>query len=119
MKLAQSAEFIRKTADDLNHFIRGLGTDDVLMGGAGNDQLTGGLYSDTFVFSALETGTMKVLDLERWDTLRFDNFGYDDAQDVRDHLSISGGHLVFSDQGVTVVLGASSLTLHDDMILIT
>ncbi|MEX0366339.1 MAG: DUF4214 domain-containing protein, partial [Ruegeria sp.] len=74
--ISQSAEFIRNSTGDLIAWMRGHGTDDTLEGGTGTNVLVGGILSDAFVFDADEDGTSTVTDLEAWDTLVFDDFGY-------------------------------------------
>ncbi|MEX0366819.1 MAG: hypothetical protein AB3N22_12165, partial [Ruegeria sp.] len=86
-------------------------------GGTGTNVLVGGILSDAFVFDADEDGTSTVTDLEAWDTLVFDDFGYATAADIRAHLSQSGRDVVFADQGVTVILQDTLLSdISNDML---
>lgn len=113
---AQSAEFIAASAPDLLEWMRARGIEDVLDGGGGRNGLVGGLYADRFVFRAEDRGRHEVADLERWDVLAFEGFGYETAADLRAHLVQQDNAMVFSDQGSRVVLyGADPLDLHDDM----
>ncbi|MCA0998655.1 hypothetical protein [Alloyangia pacifica] len=74
------------------------------------------MYADRFVFRASDRGWHEVADLERWDVLVFESFGYDTAAGLRAHLVQQGNAMVFSDQGSRVVLhGAGPLDIHDDM----
>lgn len=99
---AQSSEFIIATMPDLGDWIRGQGVDDVLDGAGGHNIVMGGLLSDTFVFRAADNGDHVVVDVEPWDTLRMEGFGYGSAQDVARYLSVDGGDVVFADEGVSV-----------------
>lgn len=105
---AQSREFVQDTAAALESFMRGLGTDDVLEGGAGNDQLSGGAHADVFVFRPGE-GADRVIDFEAWDTLRFDGFGYADVSEALDLFAESDGTASFDDQGTHVTLDGVAL----------
>lgn len=115
----QSAEFVNKTQHALRDWVLARGLDDVLEGGAGNDLLAGGALSDAFVFDAAAPGKDRVLDLETWDRLYFNGFGYADAAELRNHLDQSGGDVLFDDQGVQVTFADTTLAmLSDDMILV-
>ena len=78
------------------------GVDDVLDGAGGHNIVMGGLLSDTFVFRAADNGSHVVVDVEPWDTLRMEGFGYDAAVDVARYLNADGTDVVFSDEGVTI-----------------
>lgn len=113
----QSAEFKAETMQPLNNWIVAQGVQDVIVGGAGDDVLAGGLWSDAFVFNADAPGNNTVLDLEAWDVLRFDGFGYANAAQVRGHLHQQGSDLVFEDQGVSVTFQDTALAIvTDDML---
>ena len=101
---AQSAEFIRDTAPALRDWIRTQGVDDVLDGGAGTNDIWGGMLADVFRFHRADAGTHRVHDLEPWDYLDFIGFGYASADDVRAQMTQQGADVVFEDQGTTVVL---------------
>ncbi|MFY0680385.1 MAG: DUF4214 domain-containing protein [Thalassovita sp.] len=114
---SQSLEFINNTTESLGDWIRGLGQDDRIEGGSGENVLAGGLLSDRFVFDATDDGSHQVLDLEAWDVMEFRSFNYSNDDDVRNHMTQSGEDVVFSDQGVTVSLLDTQLSLiSDDMI---
>ena len=96
----------------------GLGPDDVLEAGTGDDVLSGGLYSDTFVFDRGDDGTHLVADLERWDRVDLSDFGYADADAALARMSQQGDDVIFQDQGVIVVFDDQQLDqITTDMIL--
>lgn len=111
---AQSREFVNATAAPLEAWMRAQGTDDVLDGGPGANVLMGGLMSDTFVFAQADGGTHTVMDLEAWDSLRFDGFGYTDASEALGRMTQVGADVVFADQGVAVTFVNAQLGLIDD-----
>ncbi len=99
---AQSGEFIRSTGADLTAYLRGLGENDRLEGGAGEDVLYGGVLSDTFVFAAFDGGNHTVVDLEAWDRIELQGFGYGGKGGALSHFQQVGDDVVFEDQGLTV-----------------
>ncbi|MCR9126592.1 MAG: choice-of-anchor I family protein [Rhodobacteraceae bacterium] len=111
---SQSLEFVSATAAAVETWVRSQGPDDALSAGPGNDTLFGGKMSDTFIFDATLGGDHRVMDLEAWDSLRFDGFGYSDAASARDNLSQSGSDIVFSDQGTSVTFQNATLAMFDD-----
>lgn len=114
----QSREFVRNSSDAVTDWMRAQGTDDVIAAGGGNNVLSGGLMSDMFVFEANVQSTNEVLDLEVWDTLNFEGFGYANVSDARAHLSEVNGEAVFSDQGVTITFTDTSLGAINDAMFI-
>lgn len=102
VRFANSAEFIASTHDNLTSFIRSMGEDDRLTPGAGDSILSGGLYSDTFVFRPQDDGTHQILDMEAWDTLDLSAFGYNGYGDAMQYFSQEGDTVVFEDQGVRI-----------------
>ncbi len=117
---SQSAEFVNATAPLLKTYMRSLGTDDQLHGGGGNDVMFGGMLADQFNFNQTHNGRTIVADLEAWDTLAFNNFGYGSTAEVRLHLSQQGNNVVFDDQGVTgVILDTQMAQITDDMLIFT
>ena len=114
----QSAEFKADTAQPFQDWITAQGVQDVIEGGAGDDVLAGGLWSDAFVFNADAQGDNTVLDLEAWDVLRFDGFGYTDAAQVRAHLEERDGDLIFSDQGVSITFTDTTLDMIADQMIL-
>lgn len=117
--IAQSTEFINNSTTDLVDWMRGLGTDDTLTGGADNNVLVGGILSDAFVFDAATNGNHTITDLETWDTLVFDGFGYTDAAAALDRMTQSGANVLFEDQSVTItMLDTRLVEINTDMILV-
>ncbi|KIT15620.1 DUF4214 domain-containing protein [Jannaschia aquimarina] len=98
----QSPEFIASSKKTLIEWIRAEGVDDVLKGGEGDDILIGGDGADQFIFDATDDGRDVVIDLEPWDYLHFEGFGYDRAADVRARFSQVGEDVHFSHRGVEV-----------------
>lgn len=101
--IALSDEFTTQTAQALTDWMRAQGPDDRLEGGPGDNILAGGLWSDTFVFTQEDGGMQRVLDLEPWDWIEWQGFGYSDPGDVRSHLVAAGEDTIFTDQGVSVI----------------
>ena len=99
---SQSREFGVKTEAALLAYLRGLGVDDRLVGGAGQNILFGGMGADTFVFDRLSGGTHQVADLERWDRVEMTGYGYAGFADVRAHLVQVGSDVVFAHQGTRI-----------------
>ena len=116
---ANSAEFIISSDANYISYMRALGINDTLEGGAGDDTMLGGMWSDMFVFNANHDGNDRVLDLEAWDLLRFDSFGYANAQAAISNMTQSGSDVVFSDQGVIVTFTNVELAIFtSDMITV-
>ena len=119
---AQGREFVNATAQNLISFVRdlnfagesaGIGGDEI-RGGAGENRLWGGTLADEFVFDADAPAHHRVMDLEAWDFLTFQDFGYAAAQDIRAHMTQTGADVVFQDQGVTVTLANIQLAAITD-----
>lgn len=116
---SQSVEFTNKSAQDVKDWIRDQGVDDQINGGAGTNVLAGGSLADQFVFNQADGGTNTVLDLEAWDYLWFDGFGYSTEADARGHMTQSGGSVVFADQGTEITFERFQMSnVTDDMILV-
>lgn len=114
---AQSREFRTGTEATLTTYIRSIGEDDRLEGGAGSDVLFGGALSDTFVFAAFEGGNHTLADLERWDHIELQGFGYAAGAEALDYFAQSGGDVIFEDQGVRVTfLDQQLMDITEDMI---
>jgi Ca2+-binding RTX toxin-like protein len=116
---SQSREFTNNTAQELKDWVKAQGVDDQIDGGAGTNVLAGGAMSDQFVFSQADSATNTVIDLEAWDYLSFDGFGYSSVAEARGHMVQSSGSVVFSDQGTEVTFERFQLSnITDDMILV-
>ena len=116
---SQSAEFTNKTAKDVKDWVQSQGVDDQIDGGAGTNTLSGGSLADQFVFQQTDASTNTVLDLETWDFLSFDGFGYSAESEALENMSQSGSSVVFSDQGTQVTFERFRLQdITDDMIIV-
>ncbi|UOA27116.1 DUF4214 domain-containing protein [Pseudosulfitobacter sp. DSM 107133] len=116
---SQSKEFMRDSADDLNSYVMDMGTQDVLAGNGGANTLSGGYFSDRFVFSTDSGSSHTVTDLESWDTLDFTAFGYDNADAAIANMMQSGNDVVFMDMDVMVTLQDTQLSaVSDDMLMV-
>nr|WP_235953353.1 DUF4214 domain-containing protein [Salipiger sp. PrR002] len=111
---AQSAEFIDKTTPAFHAFMAS-NEGDWFDGGPGNDLLYGGLRADTFVFDQADKGSDRVLQLDAWDSVAFNGFGYANAAAAVTHMREAGDDVVFSDQGVAVTFMRADLALFDEV----
>ena len=103
---ADSMEFKDNTAADVFAFMRGGDTStlqDLMEGGAGDDGVVGGLGADRFKFVQGEGGSDIVGDLEDWDWVQFNGFGYSDKSDVLAHMTQKAEGVEFEDQGQTIL----------------
>ncbi|WP_299417037.1 DUF4214 domain-containing protein [uncultured Sulfitobacter sp.] len=117
--LAQSAEFRANTASDLKDWIRNAGVDDQINGGGGTNALAGGQMADVFVFDQSNLSTNTVLDLEAWDYIDLNGFGFTSADDVRAVMTQTGNNLVLNDLGTSIVFQNTALAdITDDMLLL-
>jgi Ca2+-binding RTX toxin-like protein len=108
---AQSPEFIAATSAPLTAWMRSHGSDDRLEAGLGQNLLAGGLMSDVFVFQPNGVSQTQIADFEPWDRLDLSGFGYTSADDARVHLRQQGSDIIFEDQGVTVRLLQTPLSV--------
>ena len=116
---SESREFMRDSAGDVSDWVMSLGTHDIIDGGAGTNSMVGGYFSDIFVFDSTAASSHTVADLETWDMLDFQAFGYDSADQVIDNMTQSGDDAVFVDAEVTVTLLNTDLgSVSEDMILV-
>jgi|GEM_PF-3456343 len=114
---AQSREFRAATQDDILAWMRAR-PDDRIEGGAGRNVLLGGIGADTFVFDRADAGNHVVADLERWDILDFEGFGYANAAEVLARMTQTEAGVVFADQGTRFLLADAMLgQLGADMLL--
>jgi hypothetical protein len=91
--------------------MRSHGSDDRLEAGLGQNLLAGGLMSDVFVFQPNGVSQTQIADFEPWDRLDLSGFGYTSADDARVHLRQQGSDIIFEDQGVTVRLLQTPLSV--------
>lgn len=106
---AQSAEFVVSSAPALKDWVRAQGVDDTIEPGNGDNIVSGGILADVFVFDADQNGDTNVLDLEAWDYLQFDDFGFGSMADAKDHMEQDGADVVFRAQGVMVTFEHTTL----------
>jgi hypothetical protein len=106
---SQSPQFKVETADGLKGWMRAQGKHDRIDAGAGN----------VFVFKAGETNSTTVRDLEAWDYIELDGFGYNTSAEARAQMTQVGSDLMFASQGVEIAFLNTSLSeVTDDMILV-
>lgn len=119
LSFVNSTEFINNSQPGFLAFIAAHGPDDVLVPGAGNAVLSGGLWSDTFIFESDGTpSTVTVTDLEAWDALDFSDFSLTETQVIA-AMNQVGTDVVFEAEGETVVfLNTNLATIVEDMITV-
>ncbi|WP_299031825.1 DUF4214 domain-containing protein [uncultured Sulfitobacter sp.] len=102
---SDSGEFRRNTQDGLDTFMRKarIEWNDVIEGGAGNDQMNGGIGSDTFVFRAGQGGSDTIHGFEPWDQLQLSGFGFDAQSDAIARMTQQGTDVVFNHAGQRIV----------------
>ena len=105
---AQSGEFVGNTAAAFEAYMKA-GGGDTLDGGTGNDTLYSRTTADTFVFDASEDGSDVVLQLDTWDALQFEGFGYNSSADARAQMTVAGPDVRFADQGVNITFAGADL----------
>jgi Ca2+-binding RTX toxin-like protein len=116
---SQSPQFKAETADGLKGWMRAQGEHDRIEAGAGNNTVAGGQFADVFVFKAGETSSTTVRDLEAWDYIELDGFGYNTSAEARAQMTQVGSDLMFASQGVEIAFLNTSLSeVTDDMILV-
>jgi len=116
---SQSQEFINSSASGLVTYMRSLNSGDVLEGGAGDDDLFGGVGADRFVFNSDDAGSDQVIGLESWDWIDLRNFDYDDADAAMAQMVQDGANVVFSDGAVEITFLNTQLgDITEDMLLV-
>lgn len=107
---SQSLEFTNRTAADLINWVRLQGEDDILVGASGENDLMGGLMSDTFVFRPNSGDGSTVFDFEVWDGLALQDFDFASEQDALDAMMQDGANVVFDHQDTSFILLDTQLT---------
>jgi Tol biopolymer transport system component len=116
---SESAEYTAGTRAGTDAFMRNVMTtwSDTLVGGAGDDQLTGGRGSDRFVFLKSEGGNDTIYGFESFDSLELTGFGFGTSaaalaaisqQGANAVLSYTGGSITFADTQVSVLQGMTA-----------
>jgi Ca2+-binding RTX toxin-like protein len=105
---AQSREFTAAMADDIRAWFRAR-PDDRLEGGPGRNVLVGGIGSDTFVFDRADRGNHAVADLEPWDVIELNGFGYATPAAAMAHMTQTEWGVVFADQGTRILFADTAL----------
>lgn len=99
--------------------IRAMGVDDILRPGAGDSLLSGGLYTDSFVFETVDAGTHRILDIEDWDILDLSDFGFTDFTDALGHFTQDEDSAVFEYEGVRIELADYNRDqISEDMLIV-
>jgi len=115
---SESREFMITSAQDMRDWVMDQGPNDVIAGNGGDNTLSGGYLSDTFVFGTDAGSSHTVTDLESWDMLDFTAFGFADADAALGQMTQQGDDVVFMDQDVTVTLQDTQLAdLSGDMLM--
>jgi hypothetical protein len=106
-------------AAGLTEWMRAQGTDDTFLPNGGNDVMVGGLWSDTFIFKADDTGRQVIVDFEEWDTLDFSDFGYATKAEALADFHQVDNLAIYKNGDLSVVLRNVDVSdLTEDMILI-
>ncbi|NVJ64756.1 MAG: DUF4214 domain-containing protein [Flavobacteriaceae bacterium] len=125
-----TAEFVLLTEAELEVFMRGFGQDDYLAASSEWAVLSGGLYADTFAFLAPNSSESSVIDdmaasvqvvtdLEAWDSIELNGFGYASDAEALSHFAQVGDDVVFQDQNMTITFIDTELAMIDeDMLLV-
>lgn len=115
---AQSIEFKAATGTALLGYMRTAGLDDHLYAGSGTNLLVGGMLADTFEFHRSDGGSHTVGDLERWDLISLEGFGYGSTAEALTHFSTDGENAFFADQGFAITFIDAAGGIYADMLLI-
>ena len=97
LRFSDSRENRIRTSDGLTTYMTKLNVQwiDVLEGGAGDDQMNGGIGSDIFVFRLGEGGDDTVHGFQPWDRLQLSGYGFDTAADALARMQQIGDDVVF------------------------
>ncbi|MCJ7873332.1 DUF4214 domain-containing protein [Phaeobacter sp. J2-8] len=115
---SQSPQFNQETKAALKAWMRAQGVDDTIDAGPGTNVVAGGQFADVFVFNSADASSTTVADLEAWDYIDLNGFGYADADAARANMTQTGADLVFMDQGTEITFRNTTLSdITDDMFL--
>jgi len=95
---SQSNEFVSGTAQAMAAWVTEQPFGNILDGGADDDVLIGGRWSDHFVFQR-DGGADRVDDLQTWDLIDLTDMAYSDANAALALMAQDGSDVVFRDQG--------------------
>lgn len=98
---SNSGEYRARTDSVLDSFMREARVEwnDVIEGGAGDDQMNGGIGSDMFVFRNGQGGNDTVFGFEPWDQLQLSGFGFDTSADAKARMTQTGRDVIFNHAG--------------------
>ena len=118
----QSAEFVAESAPRVKEWIQNPfseGIDDTILVGGGDNLIAGGSLADVFIFDAAAPSTTVVADLEAWDFIDLESFGFADTTAARAAFSQVEEDTVFEAQGTTITFADVALSdIADDAILV-
>lgn len=102
---SESAEYRNRTDGELDEYMRNAKVEwnDVIEGGAGNDQMNGGLGSDLYIFRNGQGGNDTIHGFEPWDQLQLTGFGFKTGADALARMSQVGEDVVFNHSGQRIV----------------
>lgn len=108
---SEGQEFRNSTTPELDTWMGSVRPqwNDVLEGGAGNDQMNGGFGSDVFVFRNGQGGADVIHGFEPWDQLQLSGFGFATADDARANMRQSGNAVIFQNSGQTITFNNTSM----------
>ncbi|MCJ7874840.1 DUF4214 domain-containing protein [Phaeobacter sp. J2-8] len=108
---AQAGEFRTATNPLLDQWMYDVRPEwnDVLEGGAGDDQMNGRVGSDTFVFRNGQGGSDVIHGFEPWDRVQLSGFGFNTAADAMAHMTQVGGAVVFDHAGQVITFRNTSM----------
>lgn len=116
---SQSPQFTAQAQPLLKAWMRAQGVDDTVDAGSGTNVVAGGQFADVFVFNNADNSTTTVADLEAWDYIDLNGFGYANANAARANMTQAGSDLVFMDQGTEVTFHNTTLSdMTGDMFLL-
>lgn len=102
---SNSGEYRNRTESTLDSFMRTARVEwnDVIEGGAGDDQMNGGLGSDLFIFRNGEGGNDTIFGFEPWDQLQLSGFGFSNAAEAMTKMIQTGNNVIFNHSGQRIL----------------